>query len=71
MAHLNVEDPGLGSRTMRKVSLRIFPIVGLLYVFNYMDRSNISYAQLGMQHELGITTATFGAVAAIFFLAYV
>ncbi|MGW7518549.1 MFS transporter [Streptomyces sp. NPDC054796] len=71
MAHLNVEDPGLGSRTMRKVSLRIFPIVGLLYVFNYMDRSNISYAQLGMQHELGITTATFGAVAAVFFLAYV
>lgn len=70
-AHLDAEDSALGSRTIRKVSYRIFPIVGLLYVFNYMDRSNISYAQLGMEHELGITTATFGAVAAIFFLAYV
>uniref|UniRef100_A0AAU3H254 MFS transporter n=1 Tax=Streptomyces sp. NBC_01401 TaxID=2903854 RepID=A0AAU3H254_9ACTN len=70
-AHLNAEDTALGSRVTRKVSYRIFPIVGLLYVFNYMDRSNISYAQLGMEHELGITTATFGAVAAIFFLAYV
>ncbi|WP_406151085.1 MFS transporter [Streptomyces sp. NBC_01012] len=70
-AHLNAEDTALGSRVTRKVSYRIFPIVGLLYVFNYMDRSNISYAQLGIEHELGITTATFGAVAAIFFLAYV
>lgn len=71
-AHLDAEDPAaLGSRVTRKVTYRIFPIVGLLYVFNYMDRSNISYAQLGMEHELGITTATFGAVAAIFFLAYV
>jgi ACS family tartrate transporter-like MFS transporter len=53
------------------VSLRILPIVGLLYVFNYMDRANISYAQLGMEHELAITAATFGTAAAIFFLAYV
>nr|WP_281180638.1 MFS transporter [Rhodococcus phenolicus] len=42
-----------------------------MYIFNYMDRTNISYAQLGMQHELGITAATFGVAASIFFLAYV
>ncbi|MFR9728313.1 MFS transporter [Saccharopolyspora sp. MS10] len=65
-----VEDE-LGRRTIRKVSFRILPIVGLLYVFNYMDRANISYAQLGMQHELAITTATFGIAASIFFLVYV
>ena len=57
-AHLDAEDTAaLGSRVTRKVTYRIFPIVGLLYVFNYMDRSNISYAQLGMEQELGITTA--------------
>ncbi|MFF5989302.1 MFS transporter [Prauserella flavalba] len=61
----------LGARTIRKVSVRILPLVGLLYVFNYMDRANISYAQLGMEHELGITAATFGVASAIFFLAYV
>ncbi|MFI0353002.1 MFS transporter [Actinomadura sp. 9N407] len=65
------KDTDIGARTVRRVSLRILPIVGLLYVFNYMDRANISYAQLGMEHELAITTATFGAAAAIFFLAYV
>ncbi|MDT0437420.1 MULTISPECIES: MFS transporter [Streptomyces] len=69
--NLTVEGSDPGTRTIRKVTLRIFPIVGLLYVFNYMDRSNISYAELGMRDDLGITTATFGAVASIFFLAYV
>lgn len=70
-APAEVEGGDIGSRTVRKVSTRILPIVGLLYVFNYMDRANISYAQLGMQHELAITTATFGVAASIFFLVYV
>ncbi|GAB3569705.1 MFS transporter [Amycolatopsis endophytica] len=61
----------IGSRTIRKVSRRVLPLVALLYVFNYMDRSNISYAQLGMQNELLITAAVFGTASAIFFLAYV
>lgn len=64
-------DSELGRRTIRKVSSRILPLVALLYIFNYMDRANISYAQLGMATELSITAATFGAAAAIFFLAYV
>lgn len=66
-----VRDSDLGSRTIKKVSYRILPLVALLYVFNYMDRANIGYAQLGMEAELGITAATFGTAAAIFFLAYV
>ncbi|KAA9166413.1 MFS transporter [Amycolatopsis acidicola] len=66
-----MEETELGRRTVRKVTGRILPLIGLLYVFNYMDRSNISYAQLGMQHELAITTAVFGTASAIFFLAYV
>ncbi|MCR6484946.1 MFS transporter [Amycolatopsis sp. OK19-0408] len=62
---------GVGRSTVRKVGLRIMPIVGLLYIFNYMDRANIGYAQLGMGKELAIDAATFGAASAIFFLAYV
>lgn len=64
-------DGDVGARTIRKVSYRVLPLIGLLYIFNYMDRSNISYAQLGMEHELEITTAIFGTASAIFFLAYV
>ncbi|AXB42371.1 MFS transporter [Amycolatopsis albispora] len=64
-------DSELGKRTIRKVAVRIMPIVGLLYIFNYMDRANIGYAQLGMATELAIDAATFGIASAIFFLAYV
>lgn len=54
-----------------KVRRTILPVVFLLYAFNYMDRSSISYAQLTMGKELGIDVATYGAIAAIFFVAYV
>jgi ACS family tartrate transporter-like MFS transporter len=66
-----VADSELGRRITRKVSFRVLPIVGLLYVVNYMDRANIGYAQLGMEHDLGVTEAIFGTASAIFFLAYV
>jgi len=57
--------------TLRKVRRSILPVVFLLYTFNYMDRASISYAQLTMSEDLGIDLATYGAVAAIFFVAYV
>lgn len=54
-----------------KVKRTIIPVAFLLYMFNYMDRAAISYAQLEMSADLGIDIATYGAVAAIFFVAYV
>ncbi|WP_439378684.1 MFS transporter [Amycolatopsis lexingtonensis] len=69
--HTGAAGVAVGRRTVRKVAVRIMPIVGLLYIFNYMDRANIGYAQLGMGKELAIDAATFGAASAIFFLAYV
>ncbi|WP_256991786.1 MULTISPECIES: MFS transporter [unclassified Rhodococcus (in: high G+C Gram-positive bacteria)] len=66
-----VSSPVDGKAVVRKVRKTILPIVFLLYAFNYMDRSSISYAQLTMGSELGIDVATYGAIAAIFFLAYV
>jgi len=56
---------------MRKVKRAILPVAFLLYGFNYMDRSTISYAQLTMGEDLGIDVATYGSIAAIFFVAYV
>lgn len=55
---------------MRKVRRSILPVAFLLYAFNYMDRAAISYAQLGMAAELGISLATYGTIAAVFFIAY-
>lgn len=60
-----------GNAVIRKVKRAILPIAFLLYGFNYMDRSTISYAQLTMGEDLGIDVATYGSIAAIFFIAYV
>ena len=48
----------------------VLPAAFLLYMFNYMDRAAIGYAQLQMSSDLGIGLATYGTVAAIFFVAY-
>jgi MFS transporter, ACS family, tartrate transporter len=56
---------------LRKVQWAILPVVFLMYTFNYLDRASISYAQLTMSEDLGIDIATYGNVAAVFFVAYV
>ncbi|MGD6752013.1 MFS transporter [Streptomyces sp. BH105] len=49
----------------------ILPIAFLLYMFSYMDRSTISYAELTMSKDLGIGLATYAAAASVFFIVYV
>jgi ACS family tartrate transporter-like MFS transporter len=60
-----------GGSVLAKVKRSIMPVVFLLYMFNYMDRAAVGYAQLEMSTDLGISLATYGSVAAIFFIAYV
>jgi ACS family tartrate transporter-like MFS transporter len=59
-----------GPVVLRKVQRYVLPAAFLLYMFNYMDRAAIGYAQLQMSTSLGISLATYGTVAAIFFVAY-
>lgn len=62
--------PTLELATMRRVSLRILPLLSLGYIFAYLDRSNVGIAALQMNQELGFTPAVFGLGAGIFFLGY-
>ena len=55
---------------MRRVSLRLLPFIFLLYIFCWIDRSNISIAALQMNSELKFSSAAFGLGAGIFFLSY-
>lgn len=63
-------SPEQQSATVRKVMIRIMPIVFAGYIMSYLDRVNLGFAQLGMGPELGITAAAYGTAAAIFFIAY-
>jgi MFS transporter, ACS family, tartrate transporter len=65
-----MSDPTLELATMRRVCLRILPLLSLGYIFAYLDRSNVGIAALQMNQELGFTPAVFGLGAGIFFLGY-
>jgi ACS family tartrate transporter-like MFS transporter len=65
-----VNEAALEQETMRKVSLRLLPFLFLLYVLNFLDRSNISLAALQMNRDLHFSSSAFGFGAGIFFLGY-
>jgi ACS family tartrate transporter-like MFS transporter len=49
---------------------KLLPFLLVLYAIAYLDRTNVSYAALQMNKELGITSSQFGMVASIFFIGY-
>jgi MFS family permease len=53
-----------------RIARRLMPLLFVCYVFNYLDRSNVGYAQLQMKAWLGFSDAVFGLGAGIFFLGY-
>lgn len=61
------EDP---SGALRKAILRLLPFLFLLYVVAYLDRVNVGFAQLQLQHDLGFSKTVYGFAAGIFFLGY-
>src|SRR6476646_8654922 len=61
-------DPGSTARS--HVAWRLLPFLFLLYIANYLDRTNIAYAKLGMKGDLSLTDSVFGTAAGIFFIGY-
>jgi ACS family tartrate transporter-like MFS transporter len=55
---------------MRKVSLRLLPIIALGYGISYIDRANISFAALQMNRDLHFSASIYGLGAGLFFLSY-
>jgi len=67
MAFPQIEG-GASART--RIAWRLLPFLFLLYVANYLDRTNIAYATLGMKGDLGMTDSVFGTASGIFFVGY-
>ncbi|NUA30845.1 MFS transporter [Cupriavidus basilensis] len=63
-------DPASDAELFRKITWRLLPLLCVCYVFNYLDRTNVGYAQLQMREDLGFGDAVFGLGASIFFLGY-
>ena len=61
----------LVDRTRRHIALRLLPFLFILYIINYLDRTSVAYAAIGMSRELGFSDRVFGLGAGIFFISYV
>src|SRR5580658_8326090 len=55
---------------LRKISIRILPFLFLLYIVNYLDRVNVSFAALQMKSALNLSDSVFGFGAGVFFIGY-
>src|SRR3954465_11324491 len=65
-----MESTGTGAGVRSKIAWRLLPFLFLLYVANYLDRTNIAYATLGMKGDLGLTDSILGTASGIFFIGY-
>jgi len=55
----------------RRIALRLLPFVFLLYITNYLDRTSVAYAAIGMARDLGFNDHVLGMGIGIFFVSYV
>src|ERR1700722_8626109 len=58
------------ARAVARVMVRLVPLSIALYLLNYLDRVNVSFAKLDMNRELGFSDAVYGFGASIFFIGY-
>lgn len=61
----------VGASARSRIAWRLLPFLFLLYVANYLDRTNIAYATLGMKGDLGLSDSVFGTASGIFFIGYI
>jgi len=61
----------LADHTRHLIAIRLLPFLFILYVTNYLDRTSVAYAAIGMSRTLGFSDRVFGLGAGIFFVSYV
>ncbi|NTA38243.1 MFS transporter [Agrobacterium salinitolerans] len=53
-----------------KITWRLMPFLGLLYLIAYIDRQNVSFAKLQMVDALSLSEYAYGLGASLFFIGY-
>ena len=54
----------------RKCAWRLLPLITVAFFINFLDRTNVGFAALTMNRELGFTPSVYGLGAGIFFISY-
>src|ERR687884_921275 len=55
---------------IQRITLRLIPFLGFIYLIAYIDRQNVSYAKLQMVSDLGLSEYAYGLGASLFFIGY-
>jgi len=56
--------------TRRHIALRLLPFLFIVYITNYLDRTSVAYAALGLSRDLGFSDRVLGLASGIFFISY-
>ncbi|KAL6251807.1 hypothetical protein RBB50_002017 [Rhinocladiella similis] len=58
-------------KTLRKMDLRLIPMLALLYLLSFLDRGNIGNAKIaGMEEDLNLSGTQYSLCATVFFFSY-
>ena len=60
-----------GRRATRRIAYRLLPFVFLIYIVNYIDRVNVSFANLRMSADLNFSDRVYGFGVGMFYITYV
>src|ERR1700733_9212876 len=58
------------SLALSRIHRRLLPFLCLLFIVNYLDRTNVAMAKLAMLADAHLTNATYGFGAGLFFIGY-
>ena len=65
-------DANLTARSARRrIAVRLLPYLFVMYVICYVDRANVSFANLRMSADLGFSDRAYGFGVGMFFIGYV
>jgi MFS family permease len=63
-------DDAVTRRAFRKAIVRLVPILMVAFILNYIDRTNVGFAAISMNHDIGLTNTQFGWGAGLLFIGY-
>ncbi|CAK7227581.1 hypothetical protein SBRCBS47491_006619 [Sporothrix bragantina] len=64
-------DPALHKRVLRKLDMRLVPLLCICYMLQFLDKSSLSYAALlSIQKDLGLVGQQYSWASSIFYFGY-
>lgn len=68
---VSASEGTLEARALRRVTIRLVPLLMALYFVNYLDRTNLGIAKTEISADLQLSATMFGLASGIFFIGYV